>query len=89
MYFVETKLKDLELQFEATNYDLQNIVTPVDVEALEKLLIETKYRSDERNFVVDGFRFGFPLQYRGPTKRRQTARNLPLNCGKAHNLWKK
>ena len=74
-------------KFEASNYDLVNIVTPIRVQVLERLLRESNYDEMETEFLVKGFKFGFELCYRGPTNRRQTARNLPLSCGTTEDLW--
>ena len=50
------------------NFDLQSIVTPVNADRLEQLLIETKYPKNKTKKLIDGFRNGFDLGYRGPTK---------------------
>ena len=50
-----------------TNRDLKRIVTPIIVNRLEELLIESDYPSDETNFLVDGFTEGFDICYEGPT----------------------
>ena len=61
------------------NHDLDEIVTPVDVNALDFLLQDTNYMEDERNFIKEGFRFGFSLGYQGPQVRK-TARNCAVDC---------
>ena len=40
------------------NFDLENIVTPIDVNKLEALLKETNYDKTETAFLVEGFRHG-------------------------------
>ena len=37
------------------NFNLQDIVTPVDVDAYEALLIEANYDANETKFLCDGF----------------------------------
>ena len=53
------------------------------------MFIESNYAESETRFIVNGFRFGFPIGYEGPTKRKQTARNIPLKCGSQQDLWDK
>ena len=43
------------------NEDLTNIVTPVNVNLLESLLIESQYDKKETDFIVEGFRNGFDI----------------------------
>ena len=50
---------EIPLYFE--NFDLENIVTPIDADKLESLLIATKYPTDKTKILVDGFRHGFNL----------------------------
>ena len=47
------------------NYDLENTVTPVNVQVLEELLTQYKYNINETNFLIDGFKNGFETGYRG------------------------
>ena len=65
------------------------ISTPVDVSKLEELLRCTNYDTDLTKFIIDGFRNGFDLGYRGPTKRVNTANNIPLFVGTKITLWNK
>ena len=65
------------------------MVTPVKVEVLDFLLQDTEYMEDERNFITNGFRFGFPLEYHGPKDRKMMANNLKLRCGSLTQLWNK
>lgn len=71
------------------NYDLENIVTPVDADMLKQLLEETNYDKDEINFLYRGFTQGFSLGYQGPQKRRTFARNHRLRAGNKTILWNK
>ena len=47
------------------NFDLESVVSPVDYRALERLLIESQYDPVETAFLVDGFKNGFDIGYRG------------------------
>ena len=72
------------------NFDLTNVVTPVDVEALERLLHQSKYENEKIEYLVNGFKHGFSIGYQGPKNVRQTAKNLPLRgLGTKTTLWNK
>ena len=75
------------LQFE--NFDLNNIVTPVNVEAYRRLLEEAGYNRDKLEFLVKGFTDGFSLGYNGPRKIARKAQNLKLRIGSPIELWNK
>ena len=74
---------------EFENYDLDNIITPVDADMLESLLIQSNYDSKKRNFVVEGFRTGFSLNYQGNANVKKTAPNLKLRVGPKQEIWSK
>ena len=71
------------------NYDINNIITPVNVGALESLLIESNYDANETQFLTDGFKNGFSLGYNGPTRVRIKSPNLKLVVGDEVDLWNK
>ena len=71
------------------NFDLNKVITPVDADKLKELLIESNYCKKETNFIVDGFKNGFSLKYRGKTKLQQKAPNLRFNIGDEVDLWNK
>ena len=71
------------------NWNLDNIVTPVDVDVLEELLVRVEYDSVETQFVINGFRFGFSLGYQGNMQRTTTSHNLKLTCGSKTQPWNK
>ena len=73
------------------NYDLKNIVTPVRVEELHKLLCESHYDADETEYLIDGFVNGFDLGYRGPEDVQQKSLNLKIwnGVGSEAILWNK
>ena len=62
---------------------------PVDVDALEKLLVETKYCAVESVFLLDGFRNGFDIGYRGSLHIQQRSPNLKIRVGSHLILWNK
>ena len=74
---------------EATNFNLTDIVTPVNADALDCLLTEANYDVSKRKFLVDGFKNGFPIGYEGEEDVKQTAPNLKLNVGNETELWNK
>ena len=73
----------------ACNYDLSNTFTPVRYWELEKLLNLTKYDKDKTEFLVNGFKKGFDLGYRGNRKMKIKAPNLKLTVGSKVELWNK
>ena len=71
------------------NFDLTNVVTQVNYKMLEKLLIESNYNRDETKFLVDGFRNGFDIGYRGSADVKQRSPNLKFRTGNVTILWNK
>ena len=76
---------------EYRNHNLVDIITPVKVEILEQLLIESRYDEDETRFLVNGFTHGFDIGYEGPLNRSDTSQNIPFKegVGSKHELWEK
>ena len=72
-----------------SNYDLENVVTPVDVDRFEYLLKQTDYDKSETEYLVNGFRNGFSLEYYGKRNVVRTAENLKLRVGNPIELWNK
>ena len=72
-----------------SNFDLENIFTPVNVDELEKLLIETNYPHDKIKMLTSGFRNGFTLGYEGREDVKLTSPNLKLRVGSELELWNK
>ena len=68
---------------------MENIITPVDVDMLEKLLLESNYDKGKTEFLVTGFRQGFSLEYEGPEDVKITSPNLRLEVGSETTLWNK
>ena len=69
------------------NADITSITTPIKVDILEKMLIDTKYDKQKTQYLVDRFKNGFDIGYRGPTIRQDLSNNIPivweprLTCG--------
>ena len=85
---IESKATEPEiLMFE--NFDLTNVVTPVKPDVLEQLLINENYNPEETRYLVDGFRRGFDIGYKGKTDVKMTAPNLKLRVGSEMELWNK
>ena len=61
------------------------------VELLETWLKQSGYDHKETEYLVNGFRYGFDLQYEGPVNRTDQARNIPLdkNIGSDVDVWEK
>ena len=72
-----------------SNFDLETVVTPVNVNVYESLLMEAGYDSKKRQFLVNSFREGFLLQYKGKENMQITAHNLKLRVGNEIVLWNK
>ena len=79
--------EEATLQF--SNMDLTNIITPVNADKFEQLLVESSYDSKETEYLVQGFRHGFSLEYEGDRNIRQTAPNLKIRIGSPIQLWNK
>ena len=64
-------------------------MTPVDVIKLESLLRETGFDPIRTDDIVKGFKYGFDIGYKGPSKIKRTAPNLKLRVGSETILWNK
>ena len=71
------------------NLDLESVVTPVNIKKLEELLIESNYSKEKTQFLVNSFKWGFDLGYRGPMDIQRKAPNLKLRVGNPTVLWNK
>ena len=68
---------------------LQNIYTPVDVKVLEHYLTTTNYDKEKRDFLINGFKEGFDLGYRGEKNVQRRSPNLKFIVGSQSILWNK
>ena len=69
------------------NHNLQDIMTPVKADVLERLLNETGYNLEKTKYLIQGFKQGFSLMYSGPENRQDTSKNIPLRVGNKFELW--
>ena len=61
----------------------------VNADELEKLLIETNYDSKLTQTIVNGFRHGFDLGYRGREDIQMSSPNLRFSIGNDKIVWEK
>ena len=72
------------------HFDLDSVITPVNVKEFERLLMESGYNQEKSAFLLDGFRNGFKLEYNGPENVRIESKNLYLDgVGNKVMLWNK
>ena len=75
---------------EFTNFNLYDIVTPIDVDKLSQLLWMSNYDTRKTQQLIDGFTSGFNVGYRGPINRQDQAKNLPFRgIGSKLDMWNK
>ena len=48
---------------------------------------QTNYPQKEIDYLCDGCRRGFDIQYKGPQQRKSNAKNIPLRYGSETKLW--
>ena len=83
-----TQQSDEILYYE--NYDMDTVVTPVNVEVLKQLLLESNYCKDETEFLIEGFTNGFSIGYMGKTDVKLKSPNLKLQQSEHEILlWNK
>ena len=61
----------------------------MNAEKLNQLLDQTNYDKEETEFLIDGFKNGFDLGYRGPTEIKQVSKNLKFTIGDKIDMWNK
>ena len=73
-----------------SNTDLSSIVTPVNVDVLEHLLVEVNYPSEKIAFLTNGFHEGFSIGYEGKRDLQLMSQNLKFQgVGNETILWNK
>ena len=72
-----------------SNYDMYNIVTPVNGHQFARMLEQQGNDQDKVKFIEEGFTRGFSLKFQGNRKVKRTAPNLKLRIGNSTELWKK
>ena len=71
------------------NYVLDDIVTPIDVEKYQALLVASQFNPVLSKFLLDGFTRGFDIGYRGPLIRRNLSNNIPITIGTEQDILDK
>ena len=78
-----------EAVLEFQNHNISEIVTPVDPDALERLLKQSNYDDKKTEYLVKGFRSGLILGNKGPHLRKNKSKNILLTVGTKVSLWNK
>ena len=84
-----TDMSDETMVENAINHDLDHVVTPVKLDILEQMLVQTGYDQQETDYLVNGFKEGFDLEYQGPRDRRDESDNIPFTIGDEFEMWSK
>ena len=72
------------------NFHLEKVITPVDVNELESLLVESNYDKAKSAFLLDGFKNGFGIGYNGNENVQPQSPNLKFRgVGSKLELWNK
>ena len=71
------------------NYDLHKIVTSINVKNFHELLCQSDYDKEKTRYIIDGFRFGFSLDYQGKCETQRFAPNLKIRVGSKLEMWNK
>ena len=73
------------------NLDITNIITPIKVNKLKQLLVESNYDKKKTDYLIGGFEKGFDISYHGPINRRDVSDNIPIWKGvrSLTELWNK
>ena len=71
------------------NFDLDTVITPVNVVEFQKLLKDMEYNKQKSKYLIDSLRNGFDLGYRGKTELQRRAPNWKLRVGNETILWNK
>ena len=68
---------------------VDNIVTPINADLLEELLIDAKFDTEKRSKLVDGFKNGFDLGYRRSHQHCNTSKNIlfRVGVGDEKDMW--
>ena len=75
----------------AENFDVENLITPINVERYSKALKELQFDATKSGFLIKGFNTGFSIGYQGPRDRRDTSNNIPIKpgVGSQTEMWNK
>ena len=72
-----------------SNLDLDNITTPVDAEAFAQAMSQAGYEGKKIDYLYQGFKYDFDIEYAGPQIRRSVSDNIPLKIGSKTQFWNK
>ena len=75
------------MEFE--NFDVDSIDTPVKAEIFTKLLKQSGYDANKTEYLLDGFKNGFSLEFEGNLNETTEAPNLKFMVGDKVELWNK
>ena len=64
-------------------------MTPVNVSNLENLLYKSGYDKVKSKFLINGFKKGFQIGFKGNRKVKRNAPNLKFTIGNEVKLWNK
>ena len=78
-----------ELVDRYSNLDLASLTSPIDVTQLELMLKESGYDRGKTKYLIQGFKNGFDIGYRGPTNRKDMSSNIPIRIGSKLEMWNK
>ena len=67
MFITGNPAVETVLEFE--NFNIQNIVMPINTVEFENLLKKHKYDKNKTQFLIQGFKEGFDIVYQGPAAR--------------------
>ena len=63
---------------ETGNFDVNGIVTPIKLNSYRGLLEKSKFNKEKSAYLLEGFKNGFAIGYRGPPECRDSSRNIPI-----------
>ena len=64
-------------------------MTPVKADVLKWWLNKSNYEPGETSYLVNGFKEGFDIEYKGPQNRKDQANNIPFKIGNKKVMWNK
>ena len=71
------------------NFDLENIMTPVNAQKFRELLILSGYDQEKTDYLYQGFSRGFSLEFEGDRNVQRYAPNLKIRIGSKQEIWDK
>ena len=87
--FLLTDYIDRLEKFPVHNYVLDDIVTPIKLQHYSRLLYQSEFPADKAVELIEGFRHGFEIGYRGPEQRTDSSANIPISVGSHEDMWDK